>query len=142
MRIPSRCRVVERADVQPGRAVHLRPNTNRFATDARPHRCRKRTILRCRFLVDRLRFDPEPGVLTQKLVTRRNRAGAAGHQDFTATSDRRISEGGSVIADPTDIVSVVNGVVDSAEALFLYRQKKIPGILSSAQSRRSHGCRI
>ena len=26
------------------------------------------------FLVDRLRFDPEPGVLTQKLVARRNRA--------------------------------------------------------------------
>src|SRR2546430_10314211 len=94
------------------------------------------------FLVDRLRFDPQPGMLTQKLVTRRNRAGAAGHQHFAATSDRRISECVSVIAHPADIVSAVNCFVDSTEAFFLYGQKKIARVLSGMQARRSDRCRV
>src|SRR5207253_6566641 len=72
-------------------------------------------------LIDGLRFDFEPGVLTKKLITRRNRAGAAWHQQFAATSDRRISERVSVIVHPADIISAINWFVDSSEAFLLYR---------------------
>src|SRR6266568_4472212 len=59
-------------------------------------------------LIHGLRFDFEPGVLTKKLVARRNRTRASWYQHFATTSDRRISERVSVLAHPADIVSAVN----------------------------------
>src|SRR5207302_7675248 len=65
-------------------------------------------------LIHGLRFDFKQSVLTKKLITLRNRAGAARHQHFAATSDRRISGRVSDVIHPTDIIAASDWFVDSA----------------------------